>query len=58
MNKQKTTLEEDYIIQALSYKKELKNCKWWQFKKKNHLKMCIETSIELAMMYAKNYPNR
>lgn len=56
--KQKTTLEEDYIIQALAYKKELKNCKWWQFKKKKHLRMCIETSIELAMMYARNYPNR
>lgn len=56
--KQKTTLEEDYINQALVYKKELKNCKWWQFKKKSNLKTAVNTSIEMAMMYAINYPGR
>jgi hypothetical protein len=56
--KRKTTLEEDYINQALVYKKELKNCKWWQFKKKSNLKTLVNTSIEMAMMYAINYPGR
>ena len=31
------TLEEQYIEEALKYKREKDNCKWWQFKKKAEL---------------------
>lgn len=58
MKNRKQSLEETYINKALHYKKELKNCKWWEFKKKKDLKIAINTSIELAMMYSNIFENR
>jgi hypothetical protein len=52
------TLEEQYIEEALKYKREKDNCKWYQFKKKSELETKRETCIKLAMMYAINYPGR
>jgi hypothetical protein len=52
------TLEEQYIEEALKYKREKDNCKWYQFKKKSELETKRETCIKLAMMYARNYPGR
>jgi hypothetical protein len=54
----KMTLEEQYIEEALKYKREKDNCKWWQFKKRAELETKRETCIKLAMIYAKNYPGR
>ena len=52
------TLEELYINEALNYKREKDACKWWQFKKKAELDKKRKTSLEIAMMYGTNFPNR
>jgi hypothetical protein len=52
------TLEELYINEALKYKNQRDACKWWQFRKKAELDKARKTSLSIAMMYSKNYPNK